>query len=178
VNLCKSVFPRIIRVTQYSKVKGFKKNLSIYRYYYDKNIMSKVAGKRYTYKFDFNGLMQACQQMTTVTSAETLAGITAGSSSSSNQASALHLAYIHRGGQISPLISRQNSTSNSSSSSPIVVQQQATEGTYQRYGAPPPPYWSPTSSAWTTSNVPQQQISSPVDQTSPIHATSSQCYPK
>ena len=28
------------------------------RYYYDKNIMSKVAGKRYTYKFDFNGLMQ------------------------------------------------------------------------------------------------------------------------
>ncbi|EFX84638.1 hypothetical protein DAPPUDRAFT_27288, partial [Daphnia pulex] len=31
------------------------------RYYYDKNIMSKVAGKRYTYKFDFNGLMQACQ---------------------------------------------------------------------------------------------------------------------
>ena len=43
------------------------------RYYYDKNIMSKVAGKRYTYKFDFHGLMQACQQMTTATSAETLA---------------------------------------------------------------------------------------------------------
>ncbi|CAG9858585.1 unnamed protein product [Phyllotreta striolata] len=31
------------------------------RYYYDKNIMSKVHGKRYAYKFDFQGLMAACQ---------------------------------------------------------------------------------------------------------------------
>nr|XP_022906876.1 transcriptional regulator Erg-like [Onthophagus taurus] len=31
------------------------------RYYYDKNIMSKVHGKRYAYKFDFHGLMAACQ---------------------------------------------------------------------------------------------------------------------
>lgn len=31
------------------------------RYYYDKNIMSKVHGKRYAYKFDFHGLAQACQ---------------------------------------------------------------------------------------------------------------------
>uniref|UniRef100_A0A0N5AI92 ETS domain-containing protein n=1 Tax=Syphacia muris TaxID=451379 RepID=A0A0N5AI92_9BILA len=31
------------------------------RYYYDKNIMSKVHGKRYAYKFDFYGLAQACQ---------------------------------------------------------------------------------------------------------------------
>ncbi|XP_076350399.1 uncharacterized protein LOC143246992 isoform X2 [Tachypleus tridentatus] len=31
------------------------------RYYYDKNIMTKVHGKRYTYKFDFHGLAQACQ---------------------------------------------------------------------------------------------------------------------
>lgn len=33
-----------------------------YRYYYDKNIMTKVHGKRYAYKFDFHGLMAACQQ--------------------------------------------------------------------------------------------------------------------
>lgn len=33
----------------------------IFRYYYDKNIMSKVHGKRYAYKFDFHGLMAACQ---------------------------------------------------------------------------------------------------------------------
>uniref|UniRef100_G3UMM1 FEV transcription factor, ETS family member n=1 Tax=Loxodonta africana TaxID=9785 RepID=G3UMM1_LOXAF len=31
------------------------------RYYYDKNIMSKVHGKRYAYRFDFQGLAQACQ---------------------------------------------------------------------------------------------------------------------
>ncbi|KAJ8255279.1 hypothetical protein GJAV_G00203090 [Gymnothorax javanicus] len=28
------------------------------RYYYDKNIMTKVHGKRYAYKFDFHGLAQ------------------------------------------------------------------------------------------------------------------------
>ncbi|KAL3311832.1 hypothetical protein Ciccas_009582 [Cichlidogyrus casuarinus] len=31
------------------------------RYYYDKNIMTKVHGKRYAYKFDFTGLAQAMQ---------------------------------------------------------------------------------------------------------------------
>uniref|UniRef100_A0A183BEV7 ETS domain-containing protein n=1 Tax=Echinostoma caproni TaxID=27848 RepID=A0A183BEV7_9TREM len=31
------------------------------RYYYDKNIMTKVHGKRYAYKFDFTGLAQAVQ---------------------------------------------------------------------------------------------------------------------
>lgn len=35
---------------------------SLVRYYYDKNIMTKVHGKRYAYKFDFHGLMAACQQ--------------------------------------------------------------------------------------------------------------------
>lgn len=34
------------------------------RYYYDKNIMTKVHGKRYAYKFDFHGLAQACQPPT------------------------------------------------------------------------------------------------------------------
>ncbi|XP_039248382.2 uncharacterized protein LOC120326204 [Styela clava] len=31
------------------------------RYYYDKNIMTKVHGKRYAYKFDFNGIYQTLQ---------------------------------------------------------------------------------------------------------------------
>uniref|UniRef100_A0A914I3R3 ETS domain-containing protein n=1 Tax=Globodera rostochiensis TaxID=31243 RepID=A0A914I3R3_GLORO len=31
------------------------------RYYYDKQIMSKVHGKRYAYKFDFHGIVQAMQ---------------------------------------------------------------------------------------------------------------------
>ncbi|XP_035908820.1 ETS domain-containing transcription factor ets-5-like isoform X2 [Anopheles stephensi] len=37
------------------------------RYYYDKNIMTKVQGKRYTYKFDFHGLMAACQAQAQLT---------------------------------------------------------------------------------------------------------------
>lgn len=35
--------------------------LSVRRYYYDKNIMTKVHGKRYAYKFDFQGLAAATQ---------------------------------------------------------------------------------------------------------------------
>ncbi|XP_074644369.1 retroviral integration site protein Fli-1 homolog [Tubulanus polymorphus] len=35
------------------------------RYYYDKNIMTKVHGKRYAYKFDFAGLAQALQPSAT-----------------------------------------------------------------------------------------------------------------
>uniref|UniRef100_A0A3Q0STV7 Fli-1 proto-oncogene, ETS transcription factor-related sequence n=1 Tax=Amphilophus citrinellus TaxID=61819 RepID=A0A3Q0STV7_AMPCI len=34
------------------------------RYYYDKNIMTKVHGKRYAYKFDFQGISQAHQNHT------------------------------------------------------------------------------------------------------------------
>ncbi|XP_015117976.1 DNA-binding protein D-ETS-6 [Diachasma alloeum] len=37
------------------------------RYYYDKNIMTKVHGKRYAYKFDFHGLMVACQAQAGIT---------------------------------------------------------------------------------------------------------------
>ena len=34
------------------------------RYYYDKNIMTKIHGKRYAYKFDFAGLQQLNQPIT------------------------------------------------------------------------------------------------------------------
>lgn len=40
---------------------SFSPSPSLYRYYYDKNIMTKVHGKRYAYKFDFHGLMDACR---------------------------------------------------------------------------------------------------------------------
>ena len=39
------------------------------RYYYDKNIMTKVHGKRYAYKFDFAGLAQAMQPQSTTETA-------------------------------------------------------------------------------------------------------------
>lgn len=38
------------------------------RYYYDKNIMTKVHGKRYAYKFDFAGLAQTMQPDATAAS--------------------------------------------------------------------------------------------------------------
>lgn len=34
------------------------------RYYYDKNIMSKVHGKRYAYKFDFQGVLALFRLLT------------------------------------------------------------------------------------------------------------------
>lgn len=48
---------------RFQRILGHSKfsNLSPSRYYYDKNIMTKVHGKRYAYKFDFHGLMAACQ---------------------------------------------------------------------------------------------------------------------
>ncbi|GAB6025859.1 hypothetical protein CHUAL_011836 [Chamberlinius hualienensis] len=39
------------------------------RYYYDKNIMTKVHGKRYAYKFDFQGLAAATQPACSATAA-------------------------------------------------------------------------------------------------------------
>ena len=91
------------------------------RYYYDKNIMSKVHGKRYTYKFDFHGLMQACQQMTTASAAETLSA-----------AASTHT-LAHRETVYSP------KSPNSSS-----VLQPGTSSGRSRTGSPlppPPSYW-------------------------------------
>ncbi|KHJ48830.1 Ets-domain protein [Trichuris suis] len=39
------------------------------RYYYDKNIITKVHGKRYAYKFDFQGIAQAIQSQSGAASA-------------------------------------------------------------------------------------------------------------
>ena len=33
----------------------------LFRYYYDKNIMKKVHGKRYAYKFNFRGLIRSIE---------------------------------------------------------------------------------------------------------------------
>ncbi|CAF0711350.1 unnamed protein product [Brachionus calyciflorus] len=43
------------------------------RYYYDKNIMTKVHGKRYAYKFDFHGLAQLNQPSSVAAAAATAA---------------------------------------------------------------------------------------------------------
>ncbi|XP_057374930.2 DNA-binding protein D-ETS-6-like [Daphnia carinata] len=131
------------------------------RYYYDKNIMSKVTGKRYTYKFDFHGLMQACQQLTTVTSAETLA---------MSSSTSLHLAYIHRGGQVPPLV-------------PSSSMVQDSESVHSSQYRSPPPYWltNPSTSASPTRwNAQSDVVLQPSPQlisaaSSPSSSVTSQC---
>ena len=41
--------------------------ISFFRYYYDKNILAKIPGKRYAYKFDFQALTVACRAQQTPT---------------------------------------------------------------------------------------------------------------
>lgn len=57
------------------------------RYYYDKNIMTKVHGKRYAYKFDFHGLAQLNQPSSVAAAA------TAAASMVDNQAAAVAYKY-------------------------------------------------------------------------------------
>ena len=36
------------------------------RYYYDKNILTKVQGKRYTYRFDFRAIVRSCRSLSSL----------------------------------------------------------------------------------------------------------------
>lgn len=97
---------------------------SILRYYYDKNIMTKVHGKRYAYKFDFHGLMIACQAQA-------------------------QLADPSPSGMISPSYSRYSSPVESYGGSPA---SNPTEGSPRSFGiAPSPESLSTASSSSPTS---------------------------
>ena len=89
------------------------------RYYYDKNIMTKVHGKRYAYKFDFHALMAACQSQGPDTSYKYAADFTGlfGHNAYSG--------YSKLNGLLSP-------------SSPISSSLHQQGGLFP----PPPPYWS------------------------------------
>lgn len=60
------------------------------RYYYDKNIMTKVHGKRYAYKFDFHGLAQLNQPSSVAAAA------TAAASMVDNSTAAAAVAYKYQ----------------------------------------------------------------------------------
>ncbi|XP_065095208.1 DNA-binding protein D-ETS-6-like isoform X2 [Ochlerotatus camptorhynchus] len=97
------------------------------RYYYDKNIMTKVHGKRYAYKFDFHGLMIACQAQA-------------------------QLADPSTSGMISPNYSRYSSPVESYGGSPA---SNPTEGSPRSFGiAPSPESLSTASSSSPTSLAP------------------------
>uniref|UniRef100_H2YN27 ETS domain-containing protein n=1 Tax=Ciona savignyi TaxID=51511 RepID=H2YN27_CIOSA len=72
------------------------------RYYYDKNIMTKVHGKRYAYKFDFHGLAQAIQ----VTNSPERYGYTYGQTASGLPS---YTEAVHQINMIQPLVDEKNS---------------------------------------------------------------------
>ncbi|XP_058121666.1 DNA-binding protein D-ETS-3-like [Anopheles coustani] len=71
------------------------------RYYYDKNIMTKVHGKRYAYKFDFQGLAAATQPQTDPTY---------------KYQSDLFMSPYHHGAKLSSFMSPHHSMTSSSAS--------------------------------------------------------------
>ncbi|PNF16729.1 hypothetical protein B7P43_G00873 [Cryptotermes secundus] len=75
------------------------------RYYYDKNIMTKVHGKRYAYKFDFHGLMAACQAQAQGSSgADTAMSYTKYHHHQSDLGAALYPAHHHSPGKLSSIL--------------------------------------------------------------------------
>ncbi|XP_011881678.1 PREDICTED: DNA-binding protein D-ETS-6-like isoform X2 [Vollenhovia emeryi] len=97
------------------------------RYYYDKNIMTKVHGKRYAYKFDFHGLRMACQSQ---------AGIMLEASTSSRVTSASCHPH-HQAHRLYPVAPAQHSASSSLQSEPSPSGQQQPPPPPM----PPPHYW-------------------------------------
>ena len=103
------------------------------RYYYDKNIMTKVHGKRYAYKFDFHGLMMACQAQAGV-GLEGSPGSVVGRSAPVHPHHPHHHAHHHH-----HLYSPATSHHVPATTAAAAHQQHATAGTTTATGAPPPP---------------------------------------
>ena len=107
------------------------------RYYYDKNIMTKVHGKRYAYKFDFHALMAACQSQGPDTSYKYAADF------SGLFGHNTYAGYSKLNGLLSP-------------SSPISTSLHQQGGLFP----PPPPYWSvPTPGMNNLSSLYSSQVS-------------------
>ncbi|KYM78670.1 DNA-binding protein D-ETS-6 [Atta colombica] len=101
------------------------------RYYYDKNIMTKVHGKRYAYKFDFRGLTMACQsQAGIMLEASTSTRVTNTSCHPHHQA--------HRTSRLYPVGPAQHSAPSTFQSESSSSQQQPPPPPPP---LPPPHYW-------------------------------------
>lgn len=109
-----------------------KGTILFYRYYYDKNIMTKVHGKRYAYKFDFHGLRMACQsQGSIMLEASTSSRVTNASCHPHHQA--------HRTHRLYSMGSVQHSVTSSLQSESLPSNQQPPPPPPP---LPPPHYWS------------------------------------
>jgi len=99
------------------------------RYYYDKNIMTKVHGKRYAYKFDFAGLAQSMQPTDPSTAAVAACGYKYASEGLFMPAAYHHHHHHHHHQHHHGLSAKFNSLMTSGGSGGFL--------------SPPTPYWSP-----------------------------------
>uniref|UniRef100_A0A182MEW8 ETS domain-containing protein n=1 Tax=Anopheles culicifacies TaxID=139723 RepID=A0A182MEW8_9DIPT len=151
------------------------------RYYYDKNIMTKVQGKRYTYKFDFHGLMAACQAQAQLTDAGTSSanilsgcgsyGSSPASTTSSSMKSPANSSppQPHYGAVCHPAVSSTPTATKSTTSSTTLSNSWLPySGTYSNLLVPTS---YPSSTAATTTTATSSSTSASTVQSNPIAAS-------
>ncbi|XP_058815069.1 DNA-binding protein D-ETS-6-like [Topomyia yanbarensis] len=138
------------------------------RYYYDKNIMTKVHGKRYAYKFDFHGLMAACQAQTQLTDPGSSCMISPNYTKYSSHVDPYGTSFSNKPTESSPrsfgTAASPESISTASSSSPTSLTPGSGGNTTMV------PYWPPYA-AYSMPSVPQTTTVNPVPVTSPSATT-------
>ena len=134
------------------------------RYYYDKNIMTKVHGKRYAYKFDFAGLAQAMQPQTTDAAAYKY-------QQDLLMSSYHHHHHAHR--HHHPTAATSSSSKINLMGSPISATAGAV-GTAGLFAPPPPSYWptAPPSAAGYTGSMAHHAAAMTHHVTAASHMTS------
>ena len=123
------------------------------RYYYDKNIMKKVHGKRYTYKFDFHSLMQLCQGLDPSLAARALPDLPQllSSPSSSSYSKSSLMPYWPTSSSYSSLSSLYSTPSYSTPSTSYHIEKPAGPGLKLEGCLPQSPSEVAARNLWTTS---------------------------
>lgn len=136
------------------------------RYYYDKNIMTKVHGKRYAYKFDFHGLAQLNQPSSVAAAATAAASIV------DNQAAAVAYKYqsdllmrSYAGFQYSQVASKLNHYSHN----PPPLTPSPPMPAHHPYNSPGGNYW-PSASTSSVSSSAQNHMANQYNEGSYFNA--------
>nr|XP_029720257.1 ETS domain-containing transcription factor ets-5-like isoform X2 [Aedes albopictus] len=139
------------------------------RYYYDKNIMTKVHGKRYAYKFDFHGLMAACQAQAQLSEPGTSGMISPSYSRYSSPVESYSGSPSSNPTEGSPrsfgLAASPGSASSSSPTSLATSSSAAAAGASGSRSGMMPPYW-PSYSAYSVASTSQGPVTTNVPVTS------------
>ncbi|XP_058447745.1 DNA-binding protein D-ETS-6-like [Malaya genurostris] len=140
------------------------------RYYYDKNIMTKVHGKRYAYKFDFHGLMAACQAQAQLTEPGASCMISPSYNKYSSHVDPYSTNFSNNPNDSSPIsygtATSPESISNASSSSPTSVTPGCSGKTTMV------PYWPPYA-AYSMPSVPQTTTANSIADIVPVTSSAS-----